>query len=87
LAYHYAKENILNQISHTSQIPGKDWIYLFREHYGDLFSHRKPTRTTFARSRGFSREDVSRFFKILEEKFEKKMYQAAKVFNVDERGL
>jgi hypothetical protein len=62
-------------------------MYSFLKRRGGGLSLRKPTGTSFSRSLVFDKEDDSRFFQILEEDFEKTMYEADKVFSADEAVL
>jgi hypothetical protein len=53
----------------------------------NVFPSDSPLEPLLRESVGSTRKMFFRFFKILEEEFERKVYQAAKVFNVEETGL
>lgn len=66
---------------------GRSWVDLFLQRHKDTLSLRKPCGTSFSRALGFNKENVSAFFQLLEEAFEKHNYPADRIYNVDETGL
>lgn len=86
IAYQLALKNGL-QHTFTSESAGRSWADAFLERHKDLLSLRKPCGTSFARALGFNRENVGRFFELLESVYEKHNYPAERIFNVDETGL
>lgn len=85
LAYQLA---LRNKIPHPfkNESAGKDWFYGFLKRHPKL-SIRKPMGTSFARARGFNKEEVDKFFDLVDDVFKKHNYPANRVFNVDETGL
>lgn len=80
---------IRNQIPHPfgkDDKAGKDWFSAFMKRNPKL-SIRKPMGTSFARARGFRKEEVDKFFDLLDNVFKKVNYPANRVYNVDETGL
>lgn len=88
LAFQIAKRNdIPNKFSVMAECAGKDWLYGFCKRHKNMLSVRTPTGTSFDRARGFSRENVEIFFKLLEEEYCKHKFPAGRIWNVDETGL
>ncbi|KAG8196604.1 hypothetical protein JTE90_014163 [Oedothorax gibbosus] len=81
LAYQLA---FRNNIPHPfkDEAAGKDWFYAFMKRNPKL-SVRKPMNTTFARDRGFNKEEVDTFFDLLESLFKNHNYPPCRIFNVD----
>ncbi|XP_023011872.2 uncharacterized protein [Leptinotarsa decemlineata] len=87
LAYQLAeKNNLTHKFSKENQLAGKTWLRLFLKRHPEL-SFRRPTGTSIARLKGFNKENVDEFFKLLEEAMEKHNYLANNIYNVDETGI
>lgn len=87
LAYQLAEKNKLDHnFSKDKQSAGKTWLRLFLKRHPDL-SYRRPTGTSIARLKGFNRENVDEFFKLLEEAMNKYHYTPNDIYNVDETGI
>lgn len=67
-------------------LAGKKWFYKFMKRNSKL-SLRQPEATSLARMRGFSKERVDAFFKMLEELVDKHKITGTKIYNVDESGF
>lgn len=87
MAYQLAERNGIKHPFVKNNMAGRAWLDLFMKRHKDRISIRKPTGTSFARSVGFNKENVSMFFDNLESAFKKHSYPANRVFNVDESGL
>lgn len=87
IAYQIAIANKLpNPFSPNKECAGKKWLKLFLKRHKEI-SLRKPTGTSFARAKGFTKENVHKFFDLLESLFSKYHYPADRVYNVDETGV
>ena len=87
LAYQIALRNgIQHPFSQKTGAAGKKWLKGFFKRHPTL-SLRKPQGISKARIKGFTPENVSKFFDILEPALEKIKYNPAKVYNVDESGI
>ena len=71
----------------TSSAAGRAWLDLFLERHKNLLSIRRPCGTSFARALGFNRENVEKFFQILETEYHKHHYTPDRIYNVDETGI
>ena len=88
MAYQLATRNgIPNPFSRRNESAGKDWLKQFLTRHSKKLSIRKPTGTSIARAKSFCRENVEKFFEILDEELNKKSYAPDNIFNVDETGL
>lgn len=86
MAYQLAvKNNLPNPFG--KETAGKGWLRLFMRRHSDTLSFRRPTGASFARAKGFSKENVQSFFSILTNEYEKHNYSADRIFNVDESGI
>lgn len=87
LAYQLAVSNgIEHTFSDHLQRAGQKWLKGFLRRHPRL-SVRKPTGTSLARALGFTKENVDRFFDLLEAKMNEHNYPPDRVFNTDETGL
>jgi DDE superfamily endonuclease/helix-turn-helix, Psq domain len=88
LAYQLAeKNNILpNPFSSKNQEAGRYWLKGFMARNQRL-SIRTPTGTSFSRALGFNKEQVEKFFNLLDQLYEKYEFPPGRIFNVDETGL
>lgn len=86
IAYQLAAKN---NISHpfSNGLAGRAWFDHFMNRFKDRISIRRPTGTSFARAVGFTKESVSKFYDILEDVYDKNLYEADRIYNVDETGL
>jgi len=87
LAYEVAvRNNIKHNFSLEKKTAGNDWFQGFISRNRTL-SLRKPESTSIARVIGFRRSEVSRFYDNLSEVYAKELFDASRVFNVDETGM
>ncbi|XP_069693143.1 tigger transposable element-derived protein 1-like [Periplaneta americana] len=87
MAYQLAVRNNVDNPFGKSGIAGKDWLRRFMQRHKDVLAIRKPTGTSHARATGFNREEVHKFFDLLDSLFAQHQFSAERVFNVDETGL
>nr|CAI5869873.1 unnamed protein product [Callosobruchus analis] len=87
VAFSLAERNGIEHPFGSTQIAGRGWLDLFLQRHRKTLSIRKPTGTSFARARGFNKENVNTFFTLLQEVYERHDYPANRIFNVDETGL
>ncbi|XP_049881876.1 uncharacterized protein LOC126377877 isoform X2 [Pectinophora gossypiella] len=85
LVFQYAEKN---HISHPFKdgTAGSDWYKGFISRHPDL-TLRKPEPTSIARTRGFNKPQVYRFFDLLEEQIQKHGIDATLIYNMDETGV
>lgn len=87
MAYQLAvKNNLENKFSNEKSLAGRYWLNGFLKRHPEL-SFRRPTGTSVARAKGFNKESVDEFYKILEEVFRKQQFLPHRIFNVDETGI
>jgi hypothetical protein len=87
LAYQLAEKNGLNHnFNKESQLAGEHWLKGFRDRHPNI-SLRTPEATSAARARAFNKNNVNKFFSLLDECFRRFPYSPHRVFNVDETGL
>lgn len=82
------KNNIEHPFKH--EMAGKKWVRwvsLFLKRHKKKLAERKPTGTSYARALGFSKENIDKFFDLLEKVYDKEKYTADRIFNVDESGI
>ena len=79
------KNNLLHPFK--TEEAGRAWADLFLHRQKAVLSLRKPTGTSYARSMGFNKENVGKFFYLLEEAYSEHQYPAERIYNVDETGL
>lgn len=79
------KNNMSNPFNNN--IAGRYWLDGFLKRNKDRLSLRKPSGTSFARARGFTKERMNEFYDILEKVYEEKNFTPDRIFNVDETGL
>lgn len=87
LAYQLAMRNGLHHpFSQETGAAGKKWVKgFFKRH--PVLSLRKPQGISKARIKGFTPENVNKFFDLLEPAMETIKYNPARVYNVDESGI
>ncbi|KAJ8883341.1 hypothetical protein PR048_015184 [Dryococelus australis] len=66
---------------------GRAWLDHFLRRHMERLSLRKPTSTSYVRAEGFSQEQVSSFFDLLEELHTKHNLTAERVWNVNKAGI
>ena len=78
-----------NRLPHpfTSSAAGRAWLDLFLERHKNVLFIRRPCGTSFVRVLGFNRENVEKFFQILETEYDKHHYTPDRIYNVDETGV
>ena len=88
LAYQLALINgIKSNFSIVYEKAGKRWLRLFLKRHSDKLSLRKPTGTSVARAKGFTKVNVDNFFNLLEKCYEENNFLPERIFNVDETGF
>lgn len=86
LAYKYAKENnIVHPFNNQKEMAGEDWAKAFCQRH--KLSLRQPEKTSVARSIGFNRVQVGRFFDNLKTMYEKYNFDASNIYNMDETSV
>lgn len=85
MAYQLA---LKNNLAHPfrNETAGHKWLRLFLKRHPEL-TLRKPENLSIARIKGFSEENVAKFYSILKPELEKIKYDPTKIFNVDETGI
>ncbi|KAJ4448850.1 hypothetical protein ANN_00241 [Periplaneta americana] len=80
---------IRNGLPHpfTSSAAGRAWLDLFLERHSNILSIRRPCGASFARALGFNKENVDKFFQMLEAEYDKFHYTPDRIYNVDEIGV
>lgn len=87
MAFRLAIKNGLNHpFSYRQQCAGDKWLRGFLRRHTQL-SLKKPQGTSFARVKGFSPENVKRFFEIYEPELLKINSRPHRLYNVDETGV
>lgn len=87
LAFELALRNNLNHPFTKSRIiAGKKWLNGFLRRHPTL-SIRTPQSISAARIKGFTKENVDKFFDIYESGLAKIKYSPNRVYNVDETGI
>lgn len=88
LAYEILAQNphLWNPFNKEKQIAGKKWYYLFMKRHPEL-SLRQPEKISVNRAKGFNKENVKKFFDILEKVVDENQLNGLKIFNVDESGF
>lgn len=85
MAYQLAVRNTLKH-PFNNRTAGRKWLKGFLARHKEL-SLRQPTGTSFARVKGFTKENVKSFFDLLEKEFELFQFPPTRIYNVDETGL
>ena len=80
------RNNLQHPFSKQKESAGRKWLNLFLKRHPNL-SVRKPQPVSDARIKGFTPENVSKFFSILEPELVKINFNPNKIFNVDETGI
>lgn len=80
------KNNIKNPFNKEKGIAGQKWIkgFLLRN---PQISLRRPENTSAARAQAFNKENISEYFKVLNQILEKYKFPPENIYNVDESGL
>ncbi|XP_025837637.1 uncharacterized protein LOC112906837 [Agrilus planipennis] len=86
VAFQLAQRNNI-QTPFKSNEAGRAWTDLFLNRHKDRLSIRKPCGTSYARALGFNKENVKKYFDLLETAYEKHNFTANRVYNVHETGL
>ena len=87
LAFQLAeKNNIHHDFNKTNGMAGKDWLKRFLKRHPEI-SVRDPQQTTIDRLKSFNRENVDKFFYLLEGLLDSHGFDATTVFNMDETGI
>lgn len=80
------RNNIHHPFSLQKAAAGKKWLRKFLTRHPNL-KFRKPQGMSSARVKGFTQENVAKFFDILEPALEKIKSNPARIYNVDETGI
>lgn len=80
------KNGLKHPFSAEKMCAGKKWLRGFLKNHPQL-SLRKPQGTSFARVKGFSPENVKRFFELYEPELLRIKSQPHRLYNVDETGI
>lgn len=88
LAFEFAKANNkrMPQSWEENKLAGEDWFTLFLKRNQDV-AIRTPEATSLARSMGFNRPIVTKFFNNLEQIYERYNLGPTNIYNMDETGL
>lgn len=87
LAFQLALQNgISHTFSQDKGLAGKKWLSSFLKRNSNL-TLRKPQGLSKARIKGFTRENVDRFFDLLEPALAKIQFNPLRMYNVDETGI
>lgn len=87
LAYQLALQNgISHTFSEEKGLAGKKWLKGFLSRHSNL-TLRTPQGLSKARIKGFTKENVDRFFDLLEPALEKIKFNPLRTYNVDETGI
>jgi DDE superfamily endonuclease len=87
LAYETAEKNkIPNNFNAKLKMAGKGWYYNFMKRHPTL-SLRQPEAVSLARAKGFNRENVDHFYRLLKKIVEQNNFDGTQIFNVDEKGF
>ena len=78
--------NIKNPFNKTEETAGRGWYDHFLRRHKKVLSERKPTATSTARVRGFTKEALKIFYDLLEGAYQKSNFPATRIYNVDETG-
>ncbi|XP_056647226.1 tigger transposable element-derived protein 1-like [Diorhabda sublineata] len=81
-----AIQDARNNILSAEKAARRDWIYGFLTRNKNI-SLRLPEYTSAARASSFNKFNVSSFFELLKEMFEKHKYPPSRIFNCDETGV
>ena len=80
------RNNLRHPFSENTKSAGRKWLRLFFKRHPALCL-RKPQPLSLARIKGFSSENVKKFFDILKPELERVKFLATRIFNVDETGV
>ncbi|XP_063216726.1 uncharacterized protein LOC134527734 [Bacillus rossius redtenbacheri] len=87
MAYQLAvKNNLPNPFSRETKAAGKKWVRLFFKRHPEL-TLRRPQNLSIARAKGFTKDNVHKFFSLLKVELERINFDPSKIFNVDETGI
>ncbi|XP_072392413.1 uncharacterized protein [Diabrotica undecimpunctata] len=87
LAYQLAiRNNLSHPFSEIDGNAGKKWLRNFLRRHPNL-SIKKPQKISKNRIKGFTPENINRFFDILEPAMNKINFNPLRVYNVDETGI
>ncbi|KAB0801682.1 hypothetical protein PPYR_03868 [Photinus pyralis] len=87
LAFELAeKKGVAHNFNKEKGLAGKAWYYGFMKRHPNL-SLRQPEKVSLSRVCGFNKENVYKFFDILEKLVDEHGFTAVTMFNVDESGF
>lgn len=89
LAFQFAKANNKKYPAKwdIQQEAGKQWLRNFRKIYQNQLSLRKPEATSLARSTGFNKPSVAKFFENYRNILKRRQYAPDRIWNCDETGI
>ncbi|XP_046382337.1 tigger transposable element-derived protein 6-like [Ischnura elegans] len=78
-----------NNLEHPfkDDIAGEKWVSLFLKRHRAKLSERKPTGTSFSSALGFSKENIEKFYDLMENVNDKGKFTPDLIYNVDESGI
>lgn len=87
MAYELAeRRSVLHNFNKTKKCAGKKWLYSFRRRHPSI-SLRKPEATSYARSTGFNKPAVLKFYDLLGTLISKHQLDGSRIYNCDESGM
>src|SRR6218665_2166148 len=87
LAFQLAeRDNISHQFNKSKGLAGKKWVRLFMKRQPSL-SLRRPEATSYARTTGFNKPAVQKFFCLPTEIVDKYKLDGSRIYNADESGM
>lgn len=86
MAFQYAEKNGINHNFNTElKLAGRDWLIAFQKR--NQISIRKAEATSLNRATAFNKEEVNRFYELLQQVNEKNNFSPRNIYNVDETGI
>lgn len=79
------RSDLKNNFNKEKEMAGEDWFQKFMKRHPDL-SLRKPEATSADRALGFNKQEVEKFYDLLNENIQKYNLTSKSFFNVDEFG-
>lgn len=80
------RNHIIHNFNATQRLAGKDWLRSFIRR-NSIISVRKAEATSLNRVTGFNKDQIARFYKLVEEVMSKYNFSPSKIYNADETGI